>query len=149
MQDGQLLVMKRNKYGQEYYTLVGGGIKAGETPEQALVREVAEEASMRITALRHIFTEDAGAPFGPQYIFLCEHVIGTPRLAPHSEELAINKLGQNLHEPMWMPLDKLATVPFRSEALKYALLEAFEKGFPDQPVLIDPSHYHHAIHKRS
>jgi 8-oxo-dGTP diphosphatase len=44
--DGKLLTIKRNKTSQEYWVLPGGGIEKGETPEQALVREVKEETGI-------------------------------------------------------------------------------------------------------
>ena len=143
-----LLVMKRIKFGQEYYTLVGGGIEHGETPEQSLVREVEEEAMLRVLSARHVYTEEAGHPYGTQYIFLCEYAGGEPQLAPHSEEHGLNQLGQNLHQPMWLPFGMLPKVNFRSEALKYTLIDALKNGFPDQPEMIDPDKYHHEIHNR-
>ncbi|MEK7195749.1 MAG: NUDIX domain-containing protein, partial [Patescibacteria group bacterium] len=40
--DGKFLVI-RNTYGEMHWTLPGGGIKKGESPEQAVLREVKEE----------------------------------------------------------------------------------------------------------
>ena len=140
--------MKRNKFGEVYYTLVGGGIEPGETPERALEREVREEASLRVLSAKHIYTEEAGEPYGTQYIFLCEYAGDTPRLMADSEEAGINQLGQNLHEPMWLPFAMLPKVAFRSEALKYTLLDALKNGFPETPTLIDPAKYHNEIYKQ-
>lgn len=148
MRDGDLLVMKRTKFGEVYYTLLGGGIQAGETPLQALEREVREEASLRILSAKHVFTEDPGPPYGPQFIFLCEFAGVTARLADDSEEASINQLGQNLHEPMWLSPDMLRRVAFRSEALKHRLLEALKHGFPDEPETINPEKYHAEIHRQ-
>ena len=146
--DDDLLVMKRSKFGQVYYTLVGGGIEPGETPEQALAREVEEETSLRVLSARHVYTEEAGAPYGTQYYFLCEYAGGTPQLMPDSEEASINKLGQNIHEPMWLPRAMLPKISLRSEALKHTLLQALKNGFPSSPELIDPLKFHHEIHNQ-
>ena len=35
IKDQSLLVMHRNKFGQEFYALVGGGVDYGESAEQA------------------------------------------------------------------------------------------------------------------
>lgn len=134
MHDGKLLVTKRNKFGSEYYILVGGGVGLGESPEGALLRELAEETGVEIANPRLVFTENAGMIYGLQNIFLCEYVGGEPALHPDSAEAKISALGRNTYEPVWMPLTQLPLVPFRSERLKLAVLKGLEQGFPDQPV---------------
>lgn len=129
----KLLVMKRSKFGQQYITLVGGGIDAGEDAETALRRELREETGMEVGKARLVYVEDAGDPFGVQYVYLCEYGGGDPVLHPQSDEASINQLGQNLYEPAWLPLTQLAQSPFRSESLKQALLTALQAGFPTEP----------------
>lgn len=63
--DGNILLNKRrNSKNEEMWDLIGGGIEAGETPKQAIIREMSEEISLsldesKITILdnRHIETE--------------------------------------------------------------------------------------------
>lgn len=132
----KLLVMKRNKFGQQYYTLPGGGINLGEGAEAALRRELQEEASVQLGAVRHVFTEDAGDPYGVQYVFLAEYRGGEPALAPDSDEAEINKLGQNLYEPQWLPLNQLADSNFLSASLQAAIEKAQESGYPKAPEVL-------------
>lgn len=136
IKEGQLLVMHRNKFGTEYETLPGGGVEVGEAPDMAVVRELAEETSVVIGDHRLVFIEEAGDPFGTQLIYLCEYISGEPKLADDSEEAYINKLGQNLYEPKWVSLTDLAGLPFLSEQLKAAIIDASKNGFPEQPVQI-------------
>lgn len=136
IKDGHLMVMHRNKFGLEYYTLIGGGIDMGESPEQALARELREETGVKIANPRLVIIEDAGDVFGMQYVYLCDYVSGEPHLAIDSEEAKISELGQNLYVPMWLDIRMLPTLPFRSEELKQALLGAFDKGFTPEPLHI-------------
>jgi mutator protein MutT len=45
----KLLLIHRKKGDQKYYIFPGGGVKEDETPETAVVREVAEELGLRIS----------------------------------------------------------------------------------------------------
>ena len=139
VKDQQLLVMKRNKFGSQYYTLPGGGIDPGETAEQALLRELAEETCVRVQNPRLVFVEEAGPMYGTQYVYLCDYVDGEPVLHPDSEEAKISALGQNLYQPTWVTLGQLDELPFRSEPLKAQLLKALRDGFPEKPVDIEPA----------
>lgn len=134
IKDGALLAMHRNKFGHEYYTLVGGGIDFGETPLQALHRELQEETGVAVTNPRLVFVEAAGDMYGPQYIYLCDYRSGEVALHPDSEEAKINDIGKNLYTPLWLPLDDLPHVPFLSETLKRHLLQALKQGWPKEPL---------------
>lgn len=136
IKDNNLLVMHRNKFGTKYDTLPGGNVEAGEALEQALIRELSEETSVVVDNLRLVFVEEAGDPYGTQYIFLADYVSGSPQLTPGSEEDLINKMGQNLYDPRWVPLSELPSKPFLSEKLKNTILYAVENGFPAEPMQI-------------
>lgn len=129
-----LLVMRRNKAGREYYTLVGGGIDPGEAAEQALHREVAEEASITVANPQLIINQMGGSKFGRQYIYLCEYVSGEPALAADSIEAAEHAKGQNLYTPMWLPIGELPKIEFLPHELQTVLVEYLANGFPESPI---------------
>jgi ADP-ribose pyrophosphatase YjhB (NUDIX family) len=137
IENGKMLVMQRKKTGPEYYTLVGGRLNGPETPEQAVVREVKEETGLEVIAARLVFTEDHPEPYNFQYIFLCE-------VAPHdsikiqetSEEGLMNRIGINIHTPLWVPIDMFGKLPFSTMQLQKAILEALSSGFPETPVAL-------------
>lgn len=135
IKDGKILLMHRNKYGSQYYTLVGGRIDTNETPEQALVREVKEETGLNVVAGSLVFIEDHPAPYNKQLIYVCN-------IAPHgevaiqhnSEEAYMNKFDMNVHTPVWVNIKSFGNVQFRTPQLQAAILEALKKGFPVKPV---------------
>ena len=129
----KLLVMKRNKFGKLYYTLIGGGVDVGEDTETALRRELREETGLEVGNVRLVFLEDAGDLFGIQNVFVCEYQGGEPVLGADSEEALISALGQNTYEPMWIPVAQLTELPFRSTSVRNAVLQGFKDGWPEQP----------------
>ncbi len=60
IEEGCILLMHRLKAGAEYYTVIGGKIEPGETPEQACLREVLEETGLTV----EIFAERSVLAFG-------------------------------------------------------------------------------------
>ena len=134
IKDQSILVMHRNKFGQEFYALVGGGIDYGESPEQALYREVAEETGLAITNHRLVIIEDAGDVFGMQYIYTCDYVSGEPALAADSSEALIHAKGQNLYTPLWLPLSELPNVVLQPRELQAVLLQHAGKAWPAEPI---------------
>jgi ADP-ribose pyrophosphatase YjhB (NUDIX family) len=135
IENDKLLVMYRNKYGSEYFTLVGGRAQEHETTEAALVREVREETGLQVTAARLVYIEEHAEPYNEQYIYLCE-------VAPHadiaiedaSEEGFMNKLDMNIHAPYWIRTKSFSELSFRTPQLQQAIVTALKKGFPQTPV---------------
>ncbi|MFK0045494.1 NUDIX hydrolase [Streptomyces sp. NPDC090741] len=94
-----LMIRRRQREGRLSWALPGGGIEAGETPEQAAVREVAEETALEVKAVRVIgqrIHPDSGADM--TYV-ACEAVAGEARVED-AEELA---------EVAWVLLDEIPT----------------------------------------
>lgn len=133
IKDGKLLLMKRRRDDYEFYTLIGGGIDDGETPEQALIREVQEESSVDIASPKLIINLH-DPKFGEQPIYLCEYVSGTPALAPDSGEAAQNKQGTNLYEPLWLDQGRLGEINLLPKELKATLLCYLQNTFPAEPI---------------
>lgn len=133
VKDDKLLVIKRNKFGKQYYVLPGGAVNSNENGLQALVRELNEETSIQITDPRLVYVESAPQPYGDQYIFLCNYDSGEPMLDPNSEEAKIHAMGQNLYIPLWLPLEEVATADFITPKLRDAVIHGIKTGFPNQP----------------
>lgn len=85
IRDGSVLMVRERSRGPsgrhdgpEYWTLPGGGIEAGEGPEDAVRREVAEEVGLRALGVR--FAYDAPYPSGWTSCFRVEVEPGEPVL---------------------------------------------------------------------
>jgi 8-oxo-dGTP diphosphatase len=136
IKNDKLLVMKRYKPGKgNYVVLLGGRIEEGETPEQAVVREVREESTVEVASPRLVFIEEPHKEWGRMYVFVCDYVSGEPILDTASEEYAAQQAGYGTYEPVWVPIADLSqsNIPFRTERLKNELLDAIKLGFPATP----------------
>jgi len=112
IRDKDILLMKRFKLGREYYTLPGGRVEPGETPDACAIREVREESTLVVKNPKLVFLEEAGDPFGTQHIYVCEYVSGEPVLPDDSEEKFWTIPDKNTYEPMWFPHEKLKDIVF-------------------------------------
>jgi ADP-ribose pyrophosphatase YjhB (NUDIX family) len=133
--ENKMLVMRRNKYGNQYYTLVGGASNEGEAIEQTLVREVKEETGLDITAGQLVFVEKHPEPHNEQYIFWCEaSSYGDVMVQEYSEEGFMNRMDANVHTPMWVSVHSFPALEFRTPQLQVAIAHALQKGFPNEPL---------------
>jgi len=62
MRDGHILLVRHQHDRRDYWTLPGGGIEAGEHPEQAVLREVGEEVKLHGTVVRLLFEHIVSGP---------------------------------------------------------------------------------------
>ncbi|HMT19592.1 MAG TPA: NUDIX domain-containing protein [Candidatus Saccharibacteria bacterium] len=138
VENNRILVMRRLKAGNQYYTLVGGGIKDDETMEQGVAREVKEETGLDVTSAQLVYVELHPEPYNEQYIFLCQvapHAVEISVAADSEEQkLATHSMQGNVHTPLWVDFSSFPHLAFRTPQLQEAIIKALKKGFPKQPV---------------
>jgi 8-oxo-dGTP diphosphatase len=83
---GRLLVVKEN-YGRYRWSLPGGEVEAGESPEDACVREAAEETGADIRIDHLVGTYEL--PDITVHVFRCTIERGEPALQPTDELTAV------------------------------------------------------------
>jgi 8-oxo-dGTP diphosphatase len=126
----QLLLIERWRDGLHYFSVPGGGIEADETPEQTVVRELAEETGCEIAIERKVYMLKT-ADGSDHHIFLGRWLAGEPRLPDDSPE-ALHQHENNRFKPCWLPIASLAEAPFLVwQPIKVQLLHDLEHGFAD------------------
>jgi 8-oxo-dGTP pyrophosphatase MutT (NUDIX family) len=109
-----------------YWTLPGGGIEPGETPEQAAVREVHEETGLRARAVRFLFEETYLAGTSLCHCFLLE-VDAEQQVVPghDPEESHLPPQERLLQGAAWLPLDSMRSDGQVAQVLKVLASSAF------------------------
>lgn len=106
IKDDKILLIHRVKNGQEYYVFPGGGVKEGESLEEALIREVKEELTLDIKLFKQIFNiTNQGRE---EHYFLVEDYNGIPQLNGEEKE-RMNK--NNQYIPIWIKVSEAINMP--------------------------------------
>ena len=126
--DGKLLAMERWRDGKHYFSLPGGGIEPGESPEDAVVREVKEETGLTVAAGRHIYTWHEGPT--EHKFFACQYISGEPHLPLDSEEAQEGPANKFL--PRWVTLEEFKSLSiFRWGVVYEQLLHDLPDNLPE------------------
>ena len=118
IEEGRILLMHRGKAGIEYYTVPGGKIEPGETPEEACLREVLEETGITVEITSEFAVlSNLGRV---EHYFLVKKLSGDLQLGgPEAERQS----EANFYEPMWVPLDRLSEYRLLPEEIKEMIIQ--------------------------
>jgi 8-oxo-dGTP pyrophosphatase MutT (NUDIX family) len=134
IQGDSIAVMERHRNGRHYFTFPGGGVDAGESSEQAVIREVLEELGLHVRVIRlvaevwfrgnrqdHFLVEQTGGEFGTgngvEYSEAYHPVHGTYR-------------------PTWMRIAELPANPVLPKPIADLVLRCTAEGWPDKPIVL-------------
>ncbi len=127
---GGVAVIERVRDGKTYYTLPGGQLDEGETPQEAAVREIHEELGLIVKL--HGLVSVIHVRASTQYYYRAE-VLGGEFGSGSGEELsspAESEAGS--YRPVWLALEQLNTFDVRPRDIAAALAAA-----PDRERLLD------------
>lgn len=124
----EILLMHRIKNGKEYYCFSGGGVKEGESMEQATLRELKEETTIDVKINKllyhHIYDNDT-----EQYFYLCDYISGEPKLGEGSEEKTKMLGGNNIYDPLWIKIEKLKDMLVYPLEIRNLFIKDFKNNF--------------------
>jgi len=136
IQNDSIAVMERHRAGRHYFTFPGGGVDAGETSEQAVVREVEEELGLQVRVIRLAIA--VWFHGNRQDYFLVEQTGGTFGTGTGEEFGAYDPMHGTYH-PMWMPLSDLLSNPVLPDSVAALVQKFHTEGWPNKPVAIHES----------
>lgn len=116
---GDKIFATQRGYGdyKDGWEFPGGKIEPGETPEQALVREITEELGMTIAIDRHVVSISYDYPEFHLEMgsYLCSIAEGTPRLLEH--EAAKWLRASEIDSVNWLPADVLVVDALKEQGI--------------------------------
>lgn len=106
VRDGKILMERVFYFGREFFTVPGGGIEKGETPEQAALRELKEECGLDGTIVKSLsvqYKEDGAA----EYSFEVSVPDEQKAITGYDPEEASSE-NPPLKEVLWMNLNEIS-----------------------------------------
>jgi 8-oxo-dGTP diphosphatase len=136
IEDDKVALIERYRDGRHYFVFPGGGEDAGETPEQAAIREMEEETGLHVT----VKCELAVIHFGlsTQHYFLAERVSGEFGSGTGEEytDADPDNPAEGVYIPVWMSLAELPGHDnvYPAEIVEL-VLKSVDVGWPEEPVV--------------
>ena len=116
VRDGQILLARAPRFAPGVYSLLAGFVEAGETLEQAIHREIAEEVNIRVRNLRYFASQSWPFPHSLMIAFTAEYAEG---------ELRVD--GRELLDADWFAPEALPGLP-SPMSMAWRLIQDFVTG---------------------
>jgi 1-acyl-sn-glycerol-3-phosphate acyltransferase len=127
----QLIVIRRNKNGEEYYVLPGGHVDEGENPRDTAARETLEETNATVTTSRllykTLFNDKRSGEECMQNFYLCQYKGGEIKPTNAEEYTQSEDSDRGTYKPMLLPIDQIASVDLRPVQIRDQLVRDIAK----------------------
>ncbi len=130
LQDSKIALIERHRPGRHYFVLPGGGIERGESPVQAVVREVQEELGLEVVVQRLVATRRVRGRM--EYYFLVEAMGGQFGNGTGPEMNSLADSDEGSYTPVWVPFRELAQHVVYPEQLVTWLAQVGPLDFPER-----------------
>lgn len=141
IQDNQVALIERHRAGLDYFVFPGGGVKEGESPQQAAIREALEELGVEVSIKQSVAEVKVGEKSRHIY-YLVEQVGGEFGTGVGEEFGEADPLSpeEGIYIPIWMPIHELRSHRnvYPAEVAKL-VAESSEKGW-GQAALFEEAH---------
>lgn len=119
----RILMVRHVHDGRDYWTLPGGGIEPGETPERAAEREILEETGVEVTVDRFVFTSSSRSGRNTTHCFLMSAPASADvELGHDPEQTHLDAEERMLKDVAWLPL-----LSVRDDFLVSRVLQVLER----------------------
>jgi 8-oxo-dGTP pyrophosphatase MutT (NUDIX family) len=121
---GKILFFHRINNGSEYYILPGGHIEAGESEEEALLREIKEETGFKAEIDRKLWVLENPADKSKHHFFLITKISGKLRMG---RDEIMKTTDKNKYILEWHSLKEVPSLRIFPEPVKNKMIEEFLK----------------------
>lgn len=139
VRNDRVALIERHRAGIHYFVIPGGGVEAGESIEEAALREAVEELGVPVTlgSLRVsiLHREDQSDDFQQQYYF--DATVNTDAIVLAGPELG-NDPSRGTYAAVWLAIDDLGTVRALPQAVA-ELIRDHRGAWPAEVIQIDES----------
>lgn len=145
VRDGAVLLIQHREHatGRGYWLLPGGGMEAGETPEQTVAREMVEETGLHVAVERLVLDRPSvGNFYEREHTYLCTALGPDARPAPGHEPEVDASAVYAIVDVRWVPLHdenhwgaEILSDPITAGYLR-ALQSALAKATGDLPATV-------------